>query len=70
METNTVNSRPMKAGYYLDSYVSKGCGETFYRVCDDVGDVQVSIFLSKLERFFADSPLSAPVPNRLHGIAK
>jgi hypothetical protein len=67
-KTNTVNERPMKDGYYLDSYVSTGCGETFYRVCDDVGEVQVSIFLNKLERFFGDSPLQAPVPNQTKAV--
>ena len=54
-ERNTVNDRPMKGDYSLDSYVSDTSGETVYRVCDQIGVVYTSIFLSKIEPFFADS---------------
>lgn len=52
---NTVNDRPMVGDYHLDSYVSDSSGETVYTISDSIGLVYTSIFLSKIEPFFADS---------------
>lgn len=53
---NTVNDRPMKPGFSLDSYDAPNSGETVYRVCDVLGVVYFTLFEndSKLEQFYAD----------------